>query len=133
MDCDSKISGQCPRSCCPDDYGGFVGEFSARDRKHDIDRRGCFVLVFDLRLGQRGLGSGAPQHGFFLTINQSGFHKSAEGPDDVRLIGRIEREVGMLPVAKDPEPAELRALDVDKFAGVFLGTAAHLCRRKACR
>ena len=132
IDGDGEVRGKCPRRGGPDDDRGRSGEFSADEREHDIDCGRGFILILHLRFGEGGLRTRAPEDGFFLAIDEAFFHETGEGADHAGLVGRIEREVGMLPVAQNAQSAKLTALDVDKFAGVFLRAAAHLGGREAC-
>ena len=135
MEGDREIGGERPRGGGPDhDAQRHVrGEahairFGGIHRKLHEDRGGGLLLILDLGLGQCGLGSGAPEDRLLAPVDETLLHHASEGSDDRRLVRGVECQVGMLPVAEDPEPAELPALDVDELAGVFLGLLADLQR-----
>ena len=102
-----------------------------RDRKLHVDRGVVPVLVFDLGFGQRGLRAGAPEHRLLALINEALFDEDGEGADDLRLVGGIERQIRVLPIAQDAEPLELLALDVDELARERLRLLAHFAAAKA--
>ena len=68
--------------------------------------------------------------GFIAFVNEALLDEDREGAQDLRFVARIEREIGMLPVAEDAEPLELLALDIDEFARERLGSLAHFQRRQ---
>ena len=131
-DGDRKVRGEGPRGRGPDDNRRLLAKFSAHKRKHDVDRRRGFILVFDLSLGQRGLRSRAPEDGLLLTVDQPGLNKSRKRTDDVGLVVRVQRQVRVLPVAQNAQPAELALLDRNKFPRIFFRAAAYLGRGQAC-
>ena len=127
MQRDREVSGQGP-GC-----GSFAREVAARNRKFHIDRGVMAVLVFHFRFGQRRLRPGAPEDRLQAFVNEAFFDKDREGAQNLRFIGGVERQIGMLPIAEDAEPLELLALDIDELAGKGLGFLAHFERREAAR
>ena len=54
--------------------------------------------------------------GFLAFVNQPLFHEDGEGAQDLRFVGRVERQIRLLPIAEHAEPLELLALDIDELA-----------------
>ena len=79
------------------------------------------------------MSAGAPKDWLFFAINEAFFDKAGEGTNHPSLIGRIESEVGVLPITQHTEAAELTALDVDELASVFLRAAANFGGLQASR
>ena len=132
VDGDGEVRWKCPRGGRPDHNGSLACKFSAHEREENIDRRGGFILVFDFGFGERRLSAGAPENGFLLAIDEAFFHEAGERADHAGLIGGIKCEVGVFPVTEDAETAELAALNIDEFAGVFLRAATHLGGGETC-
>src|SRR5262249_27963971 len=57
-------------------------------------------------------------------LNESTPHQNAEGVEDRRLELRIHGEVGMLPLAPDPEALELLTLYAQPMSGVLTAALA---------
>ena len=127
---DGEVGRQRPRRRGPDDDRRARRGREARQGRHQrelhVDRRRLLVLVLDLGLGQRGLAVHAPVHGLETLVDEAPAHEAAELPHDRRLVGGRHREVGPAPVAEDPEPPKLRALDVDEPERVRPAAAALL-------
>lgn len=124
---DTEVGGKGPGRGGPDDEGGIGGKFrGVHQVEFYIDGGGGFVFVFDFGLGQSSAGAVAPDDGAFGAVDEVLFNEFGEGADDVGFVAGVEREVGMVPVAKNAEAFEAGALDVDVFAGVFFGFLADL-------
>ena len=122
---DREVRGKRPRRGRPNDKRG-VTDRTARGGEGDMDGGVGALGVFHLSLGEGGVRAGAPEDGLFLAIDEAFFDELRKGADHPGLVGGIEREVGIFPIAENAEAFELAALDVDEFAGVFLGAAADL-------
>ena len=128
-DRDGQVGRESPWRGGPDDHAGVGGENRAGgDFERNVDGGGFFVFVFHFGFGQGGLRAVGPKDGAFAAIDKVFFDEDGEGAEDVRLIGRIEGQVGVLPVPENAEAAELLALKVDVFASVGLGALADLHR-----
>ena len=125
VDGNGEVRGERPGRGRPDDKRG-VADWAAGGGEGDMDGGICALGVFHLGLGESGVRAGAPEDGFFLAIDEAFFDELREGADHPGLVGGIESEVGIFPIAEHAEAFELAALDVDEFAGVFLRTAADL-------
>ena len=130
VDGDGEVRGERPRRGRPNDERGVTNR-TARGGEGDMDRRVGALGVFHLGLGEGGVRPGAPEDGLFLAIDEAFFDELREGADHAGLVGGIESEVGIFPIAENAEAFELAALDVDELAGVFLRTAADLGGREA--
>ncbi len=75
-------------------------------------------MVFDFRLGQRRARRDAPIHRLLAAINKAFLNDVREQSQFIGLVFLVERQIGIVPVAQHTEPLELRALNVDVFAGV---------------
>ena len=126
LDGDRQVGRKRPRGRRPDDNRRLLAKIPAHQREHHVDGRGRFFLVFDLRLGERGLRPRAPEDGLLLAIDEAGFHEARKRADDVGLVARIQRQVRVLPVAQHAQPAKLALLDRNKFPRVLFRAAAHL-------
>ncbi len=87
------------------------------------------VLVFDFRLGQRGLFDDAPHHRLRAAIEQPVFGEFHDLARDGRFRRIGHGEIGMIPVATDPQALELLALHIDPMLGEGAALAAELDRR----
>ena len=95
------------------------------------------VFVFHLGLCERGAARNAPVNRFLPAIDKSFLDDVGEQSKFVRLVFLVQREVGILPIAKHAEALELLALNVDVFAGVGVAGLAncggvHIHRRDSC-
>jgi hypothetical protein len=77
-------------------------------------------LVFNLSFGKSGAAMHTPVHRFLPLVDHPLLDEPAQRPDDVRLVGRLHRQVGIVPFAEDAEAFEILAHDVDVFGGVCL-------------
>ncbi len=93
-------------------------------REAHIDRWRRVVLVFDLGFGQRGLVARAPVDRLLAAEQIAATGKRRQCADDGRLVGRLQRQVRVLPAAEHAQPAELAALDVDEAQRVLLARGA---------
>ena len=130
VDGDGLVGGQGPGRRGPDDDARLACQRTAGEGKFDVDRRGVLLVVFDLGLGQRGARAGGPVDGFLALVDQPALDESGERAQDFGLVGGVERQVGMVPVAEDAQAFELAALDVDELARQFLRAAADFHRRQ---
>ena len=129
MQGDGDVGGECPRGGCPDDDGSiFETEFATEDRECDKDGCAGDFLVFHFGFGQGGVSSVRPLNWFAALINGSHVNEFGKNAQDGSLVGRIHRQIGMIPIAKDPQTAEGVALDIDKFFGKLRTTAADFRR-----
>ncbi len=76
------------------------------------------VLIFHLRLGERGAAGNAPVNRLLAAIDKTLGHDVGEQAQFVGLVFLVEREIRILPIAKHAKAFELRALDVNEFVGV---------------
>ena len=132
---DGEVGGQRPRRRRPDHEGcaptaepGREGARRRLDLELHVDAGRPLVLVLDLGLGQRRLAVHAPMHGLQTLVHGAPTDEAPELPHDRRLVGRLHRDVGMLPVAEDAEALEFFPLDLDVARGV-LAAAADLLER----
>ena len=133
MNRDGHVRWERPRRRRPDDHARLAGQRTTHQRKLHVDRRIGALDIFHLRLRQRRLRAGAPKDGLLRLIDQALFHEDREGADDLGLVAGVEREIRVFPIAKDAEPLELPALDVDELARVFLALAPDFDGRQAAR
>ena len=133
VDGDREIRRQRPGRGRPDDKARFVFPRAGGDRELDVNRGVLPVLVFHLSLGQGGLRAGAPKNRLERFVDQTLFHEDGEGAQDLRLVGRVHRQVRIFPVAEDAEALELLALDVDELARKGFRALSHFERGKAAR
>ena len=82
------------------------------------------ILVFDLRLGERGLLDHAPHHRLRAAIEQPVGDEFEDLAGDLRLGGIAHRQIGMIPIAGDAQALELLALHVDPVLGIGAAFAA---------
>ena len=80
------------------------------DRKRRINRIADVVLVFDLRLRQRGFFDDAPHHRLRAAIKEPVLDELEYFAGDLGFGWIAHRQVRMIPVADDAEPLELLAL-----------------------
>ena len=135
MQSDGEVRGKRPRRGRPDDEGG-VGEFSrhcgtSHDLKVHINRWRYLVLILDFGFCQSRACAVAPEHRALHAVDEILLNELGEGAHDIRFVSWIKREIGLLPVREDTKALEAVALDVDVFAGVFLGFLADFNRAKS--
>ena len=103
-------------------------------RKLHIHALADVVLVFDLRLRQRGAAGDAPIDGLLAAIHEALLHNVGEQAQLVGLVFFGERQVRVVPIAQHAEPLELGALDINVLARVGLAGLADGGRHpKRCR
>ena len=98
------------------------------ERELHVDDGRLLLLVLDLRLGERRLAVHAPVHGLQPLVDEAPADEASELAHDGRLVRGRHRQVRVRPVAEDPEPPELLALDVDELERVVAAAAALLGR-----
>ena len=97
-----------------------------REGELDVDRRRGVLLVFHFRLGKRGAAMNAPVHRLLALVDESLLDELPERPRDRRLVLEVHRQVGVLPVAEDPEALELLRHHADVALGVGAAGAAEI-------
>ena len=73
-------------------------------------------MVLDLSLRQRGFLNRGPHHRLGPLVERTVHHKGLEFLRDHALGVEIHRQIGLIPVARDPEPLEFFALDINPTA-----------------
>ncbi len=129
---DGEVGREGPGGRRPDDdrLARGVGEpgRGRHQRELHVDRRGLLLLVLHLRLGERRLAVHAPVDGLQPLVDETPADEASELAHDGRLVRGRHRQVRMRPVAEDPEPPELAALDVDELERVGPAAPALLGR-----
>ncbi len=97
--------------------------------KTNPNRWALVVLVFDFGLGQRRPVVDAPVDRLQSLIYIALVENVDERPGDHRLIGRIHRQVRIVPAAHDAEALEILPLEIDPLFGVLAAGPADLNRR----
>ena len=82
------------------------------------------VIIFHFGLGERGAAGDAPINRLFAAIDKALFHDVREQAQFVGFVFLVEREIRIVPIAKDAEPFELHALDINELAGVGVAGVA---------
>ncbi len=108
------------------------------DPEQHVDRGRGAVLVLDLGLGQGRTAVQAPVHRLEALVEMPVADDGRERAQLLGLVLRIERQVGMVPVAHHAEALEILALHVDLLEGELAAGLAerarvHLARRLAAR
>ena len=136
-----QVRGQGPGSGRPDDREDVLAgqgrdllrelvPVCLREGEADVDGRAHVVLVvLDLGLGQGGAARDAPVDRLLGLVDQVLVHEAGELSDDRGLVARGHREVGVVPLAQDPEALELRPLHPHELLGVLAAGPAELHRR----
>ena len=118
---DGEVRRQRPRRRRPDQHKRVR---LADDGKFHKDALADVVLVFDFGFGERGAAGNAPINRLFAAINETFFDDVGKQAQFVGLVFLVQREIRIVPIAEHAEAFELRALDVNVFAGVgFAGFA----------
>ena len=118
---DGEVGRQRPRRRRPNQHKRVR---LADDGKFHKNALADMVLIFDLGFGERGAAGNAPVNRLFAAIDETFFDDVGEQAQFVGLVFLVQREIRIIPVAKDAEAFELRALDINVFAGVgFAGFA----------
>jgi hypothetical protein len=94
------------------------------DGERHIDRVGDLRCVLHLGVGECGLASGAPERGAQPAIDVAALHQLAEDAHNPRLERIVHREVGVIPLADQPQAFELLALHLHEVLGVVAACAA---------
>ena len=71
-------------------------------REVDVDARRRLLVVFELGLGQRGAVGHAPVDRLELAEDVALVEQVGQDVEDAGLVPRVERQVGMVPVAQTP-------------------------------
>ena len=87
------------------------------------------VLVFDLGFRKGGAVVNAPVDRFKPFVNVAFVEEIDESARDHRLIGRLHREVRIVPAPENSQALEILPLQIDPLLGVFPADPAHLGRR----
>ena len=102
-----------------------------RDINHaegHVDGRRGLVLVFHFGLGQRRAAVQAPVHGLGAAIEVAVGDDLAQRADLLRLVLRIHREIGLIPVAQHAQALEILALQFDLLHGIGAAGGAKRAR-----
>jgi hypothetical protein len=91
-----------PRGGHLDELPRGVGELVAHLVERPVDR-----LHDDLLVGERGKGRGAPVHHALAAVDAPAPVELRECSEDGTRIDGVHRELGPVPVARGPEPAQL--------------------------
>src|SRR5690606_36334554 len=97
-------------------------------RELDEDGGAFLFLILNLGFGERGMSTIRPLDRLLRLVNGAILHELREDAENLRLVSGSHGEIGIGPIAKDPEAAEGAALDVDELFGE-LGAAAADFRR----
>ena len=127
---DGQIGGQGPGGGGPDEdihlFPLYPGEDPAEvifGGELYVDGGGGVIVVLHLCFGQGRLAAYAPVNGFLTLVYQALFEELAQLFDNDGFIVEVHGDVGVLPVAKDPQAFELFPLDLYELLGVL---PAHL-------
>ena len=101
----------------------------AHDRELHIHALADVVLILHLRLGQRRAARDTPIDRLLAAIDESLLDQVGEQPQFLRLVGWVQREVRVVPLAEHTESLELLALCVDEAKRVLLARLADGGRR----
>ena len=111
---DRAIARQGPGRRRPDDDGRRI----ALHRKRHENRVAHMILVFHLRLGQRGLFHHRPHHRLGAAIQQPVRREFHDLGGDPRLGLEGHGRIGTLPLSRDAETLELLALHREPLLGI---------------
>ena len=103
---DAEVGRERPWRGGPDDHAGLACELAGNERELHKNRRAFLVGVFDFGFGKGGLRAIRPLDRFLRLVDITVFHELGEDAQDARLVAGIHREIGAVPVSKNPEPAE---------------------------
>src|SRR5262249_27510662 len=81
-----------------------------RDVERHVYRRGHAVLVLDLCFGQRRAAIETPVHGLSPAVQVTVVDDLAERSNLLRLIARIHRQIGIVPITEHAQSLEISAL-----------------------
>jgi hypothetical protein len=123
-----KVRGNRPRRGRPNQDAQVLRRGRVRRRLDDgerhIDRVGDLRLVLHLSVGERGLAGGAPEGGAQPAIDVAALRQLAKNAHNPRFKRIVHREVGVLPLADQPQAFELLALHLHEVLGVLAAGAA---------
>ena len=91
-----------------------------------VDGGGLLVPVLDLAGRQGRLTVDAPVDGFQPAVDQVLVHHSGKGVELMTLVARVERDVGLLPLAEAPQAHKLLPLHVQEVQRCFPAPPAQL-------
>lgn len=127
------VGGDGPRRGRPDDKvdravelleaGGLGGHLKAHE-----DGRARLVGVLDLGLGQRGVAVLAPVYRLVATIDHALIEHGLEDLDIGGIVLVIERQIGVVPVAKHAQATEAGLLELDVLDSELVAKLADLGR-----
>ena len=96
----------------------------ARQPELDVDRGRGMVLVLDLGFSQRRAAMDAPVHWLLAFVDEPLLDEFSQRARNRRLISEIHRQIGIRPVAENPQALELRGHCADEPLGVRATRAA---------
>ncbi len=130
---DSEVRGKGPGGGGPDHHGGlFAGKRGHRapqvllQGELDEHRGGLVVGVLDLGLGERRAAGRAPVYRLLALVEAAVLCEARQFTGGGPFVARVHGQVGLVPVAEDPEALELLALDADELGGVLAAELSHL-------
>ncbi len=128
---DGAVAGHGPGRGGPDDHRGALQFLDRRleDREADPDRGAGVVVVFDLRLGQRGLLHRRPHHRTEPAIQRAIQQEFQDFVRDGAFGWQIHGRVTLTPRAFDAQSAELAGLDAHPMRGVGAALGAEIQHR----
>ena len=89
-------------------------------RKLHVDALADMILVFDLSLRQRSSARNAPIDRLLPAVNKSLLNDICEQTKFIGFVFLVQREVRIVPIAKNSQALELRSLQVDIFPRVSI-------------
>ena len=129
---DGDVRGEGPGGRRPDHrVPGVVapGGGDARDQgKVHVNAGRGLVLVFELRLGERGAVGHAPVNRLQLPEDVAALEQVGQYVHDAGLETLVERQIRSIPVARDAQAEELVALDPDPLQSLDAAPLADLGR-----
>ncbi len=132
---DRLVGGQRPRRRRPDHHARVArGQRRAAEAPRQlgtihhpeahVDRRRGAILVLDLRLSECGPAVQAPVHGLVALVEVPVADDLREGAQLLRLVARVHREVGLVPVAHHAEADEVAPLHIHLLGRVIAALLA---------
>ena len=134
-DAQRSVGRQGPRGRGPDDeVDRAIETFEtcgfARELKANEDRRRRLVGVLDLGLSKSRMAVLAPMNGLMSTIDHAAIEHSLEDLDVGSIMLMIERQVGVIPIAKHAQAAEAGLLQLDVLDSELITELADLRHRR---
>ena len=120
-----------PRRGGPDHHATAfqLRHMGAQNREADHDRGGGVIVIFDLRLGQRGLFHRRPHHRTQAAIQLTIHQEFADFPGNGGLGREIHRGITVRPIAFNAQTAEFIGLDAHPFGSIGAAFGAELQHR----